>query len=568
MSSAPDAGAERLHFKVGPFTVEPGQNNIATRGADGAATAGRRVDRRHPPEPRVRERQDAGRRRDPPAPRGVAEPVALRRHRLPVFPQRFFAVGEEKTNLKFPPGLRLPVQDDRPLAPQLHAPQPHAESRRRCGSRTTSTSSRPPSPAAKGISRRASDLDGRAERRDVPRVQRPAGRRPERRVHLPRRREGPVQRRAREERVDRRPGRHAALDRGSRAPGRTARRPVAATQRRGRTRPTNAKPGTTDTVHLFSSVSHYYEPAGPVSWDVTMSATPDNWRVQVHKGDKLVDHRDLRLEARVVVRGHGHHGRVDGRRRHAGTDPFTTIGERARRSSPTVTCPRTTTTAARRPTRSTTSTRRSCRRGWCPNGYVIDISNFVYASGDMSIATSVPTIKQGQSITFDNLDAPLGNGIWHTITDCAAPCDGHTGIAYPLANGPIVFDSGELGLGGPPASGHRHLVDADQPCRPAPTPTSAGSTRSCGVRSASSPTERRAPRVQVSFRRARHRGGRRGCVRRLVPARESGAGETEAELGGADRDRRAADPERALARRARHAASTSAIASRSCSATR
>ena len=70
-----------------------------------------------------------------------------------------------------------------------------------------------------------------------------------------------------------------------------------------------------------------------------------------------------------------------------------------------------------------------------PNGYVIDISNFAYASGDMSIATTVPTIKQGQSITFDNLDAPLGNGIWHTITDCAAPCDGYSGIAYPLANG-------------------------------------------------------------------------------------------------------------------------------------
>ena len=35
----------------------------------------------------------------------------------------------------------------------------------------------------------------------------------------------------------------------------------------------------------------------------------------------------------------------------------------------------------------------------------------------MSIATSVPTIKAGQSLTFKNLDSPLGNGIWHTITD-------------------------------------------------------------------------------------------------------------------------------------------------------
>ena len=59
MNQAPDAGAERLHFKVGPFTVEPGQNNIATRGAqaqqppvDGWIVGIR-------PEPRVRERQDA-----------------------------------------------------------------------------------------------------------------------------------------------------------------------------------------------------------------------------------------------------------------------------------------------------------------------------------------------------------------------------------------------------------------------------------------------------------------------------------------------------------------------------
>jgi plastocyanin len=88
-----------------------------------------------------------------------------------------------------------------------------------------------------------------------------------------------------------------------------------------------------------------------------------------------------------------------------------------------------------------------------PDGYVIDISNFAYAAGDMSIATSVPTIKQGQSITFNNLDAPLNNGIWHTITDCEGPCDGSTGIAYPLANGRIIFDSGELGNGGAPASG-------------------------------------------------------------------------------------------------------------------
>ena len=38
----------------------------------------------------------------------------------------------------------------------------------------------------------------------------------------------------------------------------------------------------------------------------------------------------------------------------------------------------------------------------------------------------------------------------HTITACKAPCNRTTGIAYPLANGPVDFDSGNLGFG-PPA---------------------------------------------------------------------------------------------------------------------
>ena len=223
-------------------------------------------------------------------------------------------------------------------------------------------------------------------------------------------------------------------------------------QRNGAVVPTSrAKPGTTDTVHLFSSIAHYYEPAGPVSWDVTMSATPDNWRVQVHKGDKLeiTATYDSKIASwyegmgiMVVWMAYGH----------GGTDPFTTsvnepgilthghLPEDNNHGGPT-------------PDLKHYVDETKLPSRMVPNHYVIDISNFTYASGDMSIATTVPTIKQGQSITFDNLDAPMGNGIWHTITDCAAPCDGHTGIAYPLANGPIAFDSGELGTGGPPASG-------------------------------------------------------------------------------------------------------------------
>ena len=65
----------------------------------------------------------------------------------------------------------------------------------------------------------------------------------------------------------------------------------------------------------------------------------------------------------------------------------------------------------------------------------------------------MPTVAAGASITFQNLDAPLENGIWHTITACKAPCNKSTGIAYPRADGAVTFDSGELGTGGPPTSG-------------------------------------------------------------------------------------------------------------------
>ncbi len=44
---------------------------------------------------------------------------------------------------------------------------------------------------------------------------------------------------------------------------------------------------------LFRSIAKYFEPAGAVSWDVAMTATPPDWRVAVKKGDTLVDVDDL-----------------------------------------------------------------------------------------------------------------------------------------------------------------------------------------------------------------------------------------------------------------------------------
>jgi len=41
------------------------------------------------------------------------------------------------------------------------------------------------------------------------------------------------------------------------------------------------------TVRLFRSRAKYYEPAGAVSWDVSMGVTPPDWRVAIKKGDVL-----------------------------------------------------------------------------------------------------------------------------------------------------------------------------------------------------------------------------------------------------------------------------------------
>ena len=37
--------------------------------------------------------------------------------------------------------------------------------------------------------------------------------------------------------------------------------------------------------------------------------------------------------------------------------------------------------------------------------------------------------------------------MFHTVTACRAPCNKSVGIAYPLADGAVDFDSGELGFG-------------------------------------------------------------------------------------------------------------------------
>ena len=121
------AGVQHLHFEYGPIEIRPGQNIIDTNTYAIPQPPGRRLDRRLQAEPAIGQRQGAGGRRDPPAPRRVGERDALAIATAPLFPERFIAAGEEKTALDLPPGYGYRYRVERRLVPQLHDPRPHAE---------------------------------------------------------------------------------------------------------------------------------------------------------------------------------------------------------------------------------------------------------------------------------------------------------------------------------------------------------------------------------------------------------------------------------------------------------
>ena len=197
------------------------------------------------------------------------------------------------------------------------------------------------------------------------------------------------------------------------------------------------------TTRLFRSRAVYYEPAGAVSWDVSMTATPADWRVQLRKGDvvRVSGTYDTRraswyesmaimpamfdpggtgadpFTADVDVEGavtHGHLPENDG---HGGRfsglpDPRGVLA---------------------RPVGTTRT---------------VGIRDFVYGQGDLSTPGRrgrPAQVRRGRGLRFVNRDAR--RTIFHTITSCKAPCNRSTGIAYPLADGKVEFDSGQLGFG-------------------------------------------------------------------------------------------------------------------------
>jgi plastocyanin len=202
------------------------------------------------------------------------------------------------------------------------------------------------------------------------------------------------------------------------------------------------RPGVGET-ELFRSNAFYWEPRGPISWDMAMTATSPDYRVTLQPGDvlKLSATYETRRASWYESMGimvvwlsdeqtgvnpfathpdmHGvlTHGRLPENIDHGGTMVMPMANPATLPSA------------------------------FAPHN-TVTIAGFNYYPGGAGIPGAgghPPAIKQGQSLTFENLDP--ARTIFHTVTDCSAPCNLNGGISFPLANGPEIFDSGQLGYG-------------------------------------------------------------------------------------------------------------------------
>jgi len=195
-------------------------------------------------------------------------------------------------------------------------------------------------------------------------------------------------------------------------------------------------------ARILRTDAKYYDPVGPISWDMSIRASKPDWRVRVEKGDMIritssyetgngswYESMGLALlyfapddatgvdpfSGRVDWRGKLTHGQLPENDNHGGGEAVLPDARRAADGAPTTS---------------------------------VDIRGFVFRPGDLGLLAAgakVPLVPRGQSLTFTSREDT--KVAYHTITACKEPCNRTTGISYPLANGRFQFDSGELGFG-------------------------------------------------------------------------------------------------------------------------
>jgi hypothetical protein len=244
---------------------------------------------------------------------------------------------------------------------------------------------------------------------------------------------------------------------------------------------------------IFTSEAVYFDPRGPISWDMAMTVSKRDWRVQVEPGDRLRLNAVYDAEQSSWYEGMGIVMAFVAPGERTGVNPFDTVRKRvkvkvkSRRKKA-----RTRRTRAVRGRDSARRVRARARRraryrwvwrnvpvpiettGQVTHGHLaendnyggegirslpakdgpvvseVQVGNYQYSPGDLSRAEAdgIPRVRADGTLTFRNWDASLG--VWHSITTCAPPCTGRTGISYPLADGDPPLDSLELGWVPPP----------------------------------------------------------------------------------------------------------------------
>jgi plastocyanin len=213
---------------------------------------------------------------------------------------------------------------------------------------------------------------------------------------------------------------------------------------------------------LFRSKAKYYEPAGAVSWDVALEATRRGWRVKLKPGDTVSINTTYKVKKASWYESMGilplaWSAANDPKAK----DPFDdgdAVKQMYKKGGIL--------THGRLPENIDKKARKNLKlpnpaklpSGGKVPGSGIDINSFLYSDGGYSAGRGFPrflmrppVVKPGGTVTFTNSDALASMSqqeqAWHSITSCKAPCNRGSGIGYPLADGPIKFDSGQLGYG-------------------------------------------------------------------------------------------------------------------------
>jgi plastocyanin len=200
---------------------------------------------------------------------------------------------------------------------------------------------------------------------------------------------------------------------------------------------------------IFRSQAKYHGNRPPVSWDLSMTRTPTDWRVHVQPGDKLTVNATYDTKHGSWFESMGIMPCAFAADDNSGANPFASKVE----TKGPVTHGHLAENNHWGGGKIGIVDATKLPDGNAPGG-VVRIGNFKYEYGDLrgsGSAQDPPTVPVGQSLQFVNSDAtpskPLDLQVFHTVTACKAPCNLSTGLGYPLPNGSPVFDSGQLGFG-------------------------------------------------------------------------------------------------------------------------